>query len=147
MTTKVGMPKMLGGESKPLIIGKGGAQNAITHYYPFSLLPGGRTPARDWGPILQRSANLRQERHLAAPNTGYQRGGRVRYFANWMFTYKTSHQPLISELLDGLHKIGFRTHFGPDNCGFLNMAMTRGGGYYLGTTPFESKNKIRYPLG
>ena len=35
------------------------------------------------------------------------------------------------ELLDGLHRIGFRTHLGPDGSGFLAMARRRGGGYYL----------------
>ncbi|TBU34305.1 FAD/NAD(P)-binding domain-containing protein [Dichomitus squalens] len=35
------------------------------------------------------------------------------------------------ELLDGLHKIGFRTHLGPDGRGFTAMGRRRGGGYYL----------------
>ncbi|KAI0757757.1 FAD/NAD(P)-binding domain-containing protein [Daedaleopsis nitida] len=35
------------------------------------------------------------------------------------------------ELLEGLHKIGFRTHLGPNGSGFLAMARRRGGGYYL----------------
>ncbi|CCL99977.1 uncharacterized protein FIBRA_02002 [Fibroporia radiculosa] len=35
------------------------------------------------------------------------------------------------ELLEGLHKVGFKYHFGVDDSGFLHMAFTRGGGYYL----------------
>ncbi|EJF58505.1 FAD/NAD(P)-binding domain-containing protein [Dichomitus squalens LYAD-421 SS1] len=35
------------------------------------------------------------------------------------------------ELLDNLHKVGFRTHLGPNGSGFLAMTRRRGGGYYL----------------
>ncbi|EMD41360.1 hypothetical protein CERSUDRAFT_79019 [Gelatoporia subvermispora B] len=35
------------------------------------------------------------------------------------------------ELLDNLNKVGFRTHLGYDDSGFVMMAMIRGGGYYL----------------
>ena len=44
-----------------------------------------------------------------------------------------THRRTRRELLDGLHKVGFRTHLGPDGTGFLAMARRRGGGYYLGT--------------
>ena len=40
--------------------------------------------------------------------------------------------PCCRELLEGLHKVGFRTHLGPNGSGFLAMARRRGGGYYLG---------------
>lgn len=36
------------------------------------------------------------------------------------------------ELLDGLHKRGFKTTLGDDDAGFLLMAWSKGGGYYLG---------------
>ena len=50
------------------------------------------------------------------------------------------------ELLDGLHKIGFRTHLGPDGSGFLAMARRRGGGYYLGAshTPPASRHGAQF---
>ena len=35
------------------------------------------------------------------------------------------------ELLEGLHKVGFRTHLGPDGAGYTAMGRRRGGGYYL----------------
>lgn len=35
------------------------------------------------------------------------------------------------ELLDGLHKVGFKTNMGIDGSGFLILAMLRLGGYYL----------------
>ncbi|KAH9920544.1 FAD/NAD(P)-binding domain-containing protein [Epithele typhae] len=48
-------------------------------------------------------------------------------------------------LLDDLHKIGFRTHFGPDGKGFLAMARRRGGGYYLdvGASQMMIEGKIK----
>ncbi|TFK84340.1 FAD/NAD(P)-binding domain-containing protein [Polyporus arcularius HHB13444] len=35
------------------------------------------------------------------------------------------------ELLEGLHKVGFRTHLGPGGAGYTAMGRRRGGGYYL----------------
>ncbi|KZT00875.1 FAD/NAD-P-binding domain-containing protein [Laetiporus sulphureus 93-53] len=35
------------------------------------------------------------------------------------------------ELLEGLKKVGFRTYLGEEGSGFLPLASTRGGGYYL----------------
>ena len=35
------------------------------------------------------------------------------------------------DLLEGLHKVGFRTHLGPDGAGYTAMGRRRGGGYYL----------------
>ena len=35
-------------------------------------------------------------------------------------------------LLDGLRKRGFRLNYGIDNAGFVSLAYTRGGGYYIG---------------
>ncbi|KAH9947038.1 FAD/NAD-P-binding domain-containing protein [Amylocystis lapponica] len=35
------------------------------------------------------------------------------------------------ELLDGLRKVGFKLYKGKDDTGFIYLAMTRGGGYYL----------------
>ncbi|KZT00877.1 FAD/NAD(P)-binding domain-containing protein [Laetiporus sulphureus 93-53] len=55
-----------------------------------------------------------------------------------VFMMKEMHKRLTKEIaqadkniLDGLQKVGFRTHFGDDGSGFLYSAMTRGGGYYL----------------
>ena len=36
------------------------------------------------------------------------------------------------ELLDGLTKRGFKLAWGDEGSGFLMMAYSRGGGYYLG---------------
>lgn len=41
---------------------------------------------------------------------------------------------IFRELLDGLHKVGFKTNLGVDDSGFLILAMLRLGGYYLGTS-------------
>lgn len=35
------------------------------------------------------------------------------------------------DLLEGLHKVGYRTNFGDDDSGFIYLALKRGGGYYL----------------
>lgn len=40
---------------------------------------------------------------------------------------------LCRDLLEGLHKVGYRTNFGDDDSGFIYLALKRGGGYYLGT--------------
>ncbi len=39
---------------------------------------------------------------------------------------------LDKDLLESLHKVGFRTNFGYDNTGFMILAKTKAGGYYLG---------------
>lgn len=36
------------------------------------------------------------------------------------------------ELLEGLKKVGFKYNLGHEGSGFLWLAQTRGGGYYLG---------------
>jgi cation diffusion facilitator CzcD-associated flavoprotein CzcO len=38
---------------------------------------------------------------------------------------------LDQDLLDGLHKVGFKLDFGPDNTGWQFKYLTRGGGYYF----------------
>ena len=37
------------------------------------------------------------------------------------------------DILDGLQRVGFKLGWGSDGAGFLYNAMTRGGGYYLGS--------------
>jgi hypothetical protein len=37
-----------------------------------------------------------------------------------------------SEILKGLHKVGFKTNDGDEDAGFLITAWNRRGGYYLG---------------
>ena len=53
---------------------------------------------------------------------------RSYYSQNWM-----NHD---SELLEGLHKAGFKTNMGLYGDGPLQLAWDRGGGYYLGE-PFR----------
>jgi len=42
---------------------------------------------------------------------------------------------LDKDLLDGLHKVGFRTNLGFKDTGFPLLAWGRAGGYYLGQSP------------
>ncbi|GBE78764.1 putative indole-3-pyruvate monooxygenase YUCCA8 [Sparassis crispa] len=48
-------------------------------------------------------------------------------------------------LLDGLHKVGFKTYAGSEGAGFIHLSMTRGGGYYLdvGTSQLIVDGKIK----
>jgi hypothetical protein len=43
---------------------------------------------------------------------------------------------LDKDLLESLHQVGFRTNFGYDNTGFMVLAKTKAGGYYLGVSIF-----------
>lgn len=44
---------------------------------------------------------------------------------------------LDKDLLESLHKVGFRTNLGYDDTGFMVLAKTRAGGYYLGLPFFQ----------
>jgi len=44
---------------------------------------------------------------------------------------------LDKDLLESLHQVGFRTNFGYDNTGFMILAKTKAGGYYLGVFLFQ----------
>ena len=49
-----------------------------------------------------------------------------------LFTPRVENEWFGRELLDGLVKKGYKLNFGPDDSGFLFLALERGGGYYLG---------------
>ena len=44
----------------------------------------------------------------------------------------TEHSSFDRDILEALHKVGFRTNLGFKDSGFAFLAVTRGGGYYLG---------------
>ena len=48
---------------------------------------------------------------------------------------------LCRELLEGLHKRGFRTNMGPDDSGAYILAWERGGGFYFGKFNLVIKEK------
>ncbi|KAF8875878.1 hypothetical protein CPB84DRAFT_439009 [Gymnopilus junonius] len=51
---------------------------------------------------------------------------------------------LDKEILDGLHKVGFRTNLGIKDTGFGNLAWSKAGGYYLGVKLIaEGKIKLK----
>ena len=50
---------------------------------------------------------------------------------------------MLSELLEGLQKKGFRIDFNYDGSGFLMKAYERGGGYYLGAQPSLLQKRTR----
>ena len=41
-------------------------------------------------------------------------------------------ESLSRPLIEGLHKVGYKTNYGEDGSGFLFLALKRAGGYYLG---------------
>ncbi|CAL1697215.1 unnamed protein product [Somion occarium] len=54
------------------------------------------------------------------------------YFSKLIAQRKCAHiHEADKELLDGLHKVGYRTNFGEDGSGFLFLSLKRVGGYYL----------------
>lgn len=51
------------------------------------------------------------------------------------------------DLLNGLKKAGFETTLGPDNSGFITMALEKAGGYYFNTVrPSPDLVLLRSPL-
>jgi hypothetical protein len=53
------------------------------------------------------------------------------------------------DLLNGLKKAGFKTTLGPDNSGFITMALEKAGGYYFNTVRSSSSPDLvllRSPL-
>ena len=42
------------------------------------------------------------------------------------------------DIIDQLHKVGFRTNLGYDGTGILPMVINKCGGYYFGTFSFDT---------
>ena len=56
-----------------------------------------------------------------------------RYVTNiYIYTRAWIDESLARPLIEGLHKVGYKTNYGEDGSGFLFLALKRAGGYYLG---------------
>ena len=60
-------------------------------------------------------------------------------FSSTEMTRRNTHfmAELDKDIIDRLHKVGFRTNLGYDGTGFLPIAMDKCGGYYFGMLPTQ----------
>ena len=132
MTTKEGMPRLLG--RTHLLLPRRALPLTLTPRAHRPLV-GGQGPRRRRGPHRRVHADPAHRGTLEALDGGRRGCGQVRVFVSvspFAVSVRLTGAQRCRELLEGLHKVGFRTHLGPNGSGFLAMARRRGGGYNLG---------------